>query len=75
MTGGLADNGKVVEVVSTGEKTIYQIIQTAYEDAGMDVHIYMDGLILCVEEFGAQIAAVLTGDDTVINAIKAASKI
>ncbi len=68
VTGGLADNGKAVEVVSTGEKTIYQVIQTAYEDAGLDVHIYMNGLMLCVEEFGVQIAAVLTGDDAVINA-------
>jgi len=66
--GSLADNGKIVEVVSTGEKTIYKVIQTAYEDAGMDDRIYMDGLILCTEEFGAQIAAVLTGDDAITNA-------
>ncbi len=67
-TGMLADNGKTVEVVSTGEKSIYQIITSAYEEAGMDVHIHMDGLILCAEEYGARTAAVLTGDDQVISA-------
>lgn len=65
LTGALADIEKEVKVVSTGEKTLYQIIQTAYEDAGMDVHIYMDGLILCTEEYGAQLVAVLTGDDSI----------
>lgn len=68
ITGSLADNGKPVEVVSTGEKSIYQAISAAYEEAGMDVRIYMDGLILCTEEYGAQTAAVLTGDDQVIGA-------
>ena len=67
-TGDLADNGKTVEIVSTGDKTIYQIIRAAYEDAGMDVYIYMEGILLCTEEFGAQIAAVLTGDDSIISA-------
>lgn len=67
-TGLLADNGKTVEVVSTGEKTVYQIIKSAYEEAGMDVHIYMEGLTLCTEEFGSRTVAVLTGDDQIISA-------
>lgn len=67
-TGMLADNGKTAEVVSTGEKSVYQIIASAYEEAGMDVCIYMDSITLCTEEYGARTAAVLTGDDQIINA-------
>lgn len=66
--GSLADAEKEVEVVSTGEKTIYQIIMAAYEAAGVKINLYMDSLSVCTEIFGSVIAAVLTGDDSVIEA-------
>lgn len=66
--GVLLDTPKTVDVVSTGEKMIYQIIAAAYEEAGADVHIYMEGLLLCTESPGDRLAAVYTGDDSVIDA-------
>lgn len=72
-TGTLADAGKKVKVVSTGEKTIYQVITSAYEDAGIKAHVYMDGLLLCTELFGEHIAAVLTGDDSITSAFYSSS--
>lgn len=66
--GSLADAEKEVEVVSTGEKTIYQIIMAAYEAAGVTINLYMDSLSVCTEIFGSVTAAVLTGDDSVIEA-------
>lgn len=67
--GVLLDTPKTVDVVSTGEKMIYQIIAAAYEEAGTDVHIYMEGLLLCTESPGDRLAAVYTGDDSVIDAV------
>lgn len=66
--GSLADAEKEVEVISTGEKTIYQIIVAAYEAAGVEINLYMDSLNICTEIFGSTIAAVLTGDDSIIEA-------
>lgn len=67
--GVLLDAPKIVDVVSTGEKMVYQVIEAAYEAAGVDVHIYMDGLSVCTESPGAVLAAVYTGDDSVTDAI------
>lgn len=64
--GSLYDPGGEVEVISTGEKTIIQVIQAAYE--GMDAHIFMDGSSLCIEKYGAELAGVVTGDDAVTDA-------
>lgn len=67
--GVLLDAPKIVDVVSTGEKMIYQVIEAAYEAAGVEVHIYMEGLSVCTEAPGAVLAAVYTGDDSVIDAV------
>ncbi len=66
-TGLLYDLPVTVSVVSTGEKMIYQVIEAAYEAAGIDICIYMDGLIVCTEIPGTRLAAVYTGDDSVID--------
>lgn len=55
-----------VEIISTGEKSISQVIETAYE--GGDVHVYMQGNSLCVEQYGAELAGTVTGDDYVTDA-------
>ncbi|MCI8736854.1 MAG: hypothetical protein HFI11_07755 [Lachnospiraceae bacterium] len=68
-TGLLYDLPVVVSVVSTGEKMIYQIIEAAYEAAGVDIYIYMEGLIVCTEIPGTRLAAVYTGDDSVTDAV------
>lgn len=67
-TGSLYDVPVAVEVVSTGEKTVYQVIMAAYEAAGVKVKLYMDSLTVCTELFGSVIVSVLTGDDSVTGA-------
>lgn len=61
--GSIYDPGGEVEVISTGEKSISQVINEAYE--GKDAHIYMEGMSLCIEKYGAGLAGVVTGDDYV----------
>lgn len=66
LCGSLYDPGGEAEVISTGEKTISQVIQEAYE--GKDAHIFMDGSSLCIEKYGTDLAGVVTGDDSVSDA-------
>lgn len=61
--GNIYDPGGEVEIISTGEKSISQVINEAYE--GVDAHIYMEGMSLCIEKYGAVLAGVVTGDDYV----------
>ncbi len=63
--GSLYDPGGEAEVISTGEKSISQVIQAAYE--GMDAHIYMEGTALCIEKYGETLAGTVTGDDSVVD--------
>lgn len=63
--GSIYDPGGEVEVISTGEKTISQIISAAYE--GQDVHVYMEGQNLCTELYGTELSGTVTGDDYVTN--------
>lgn len=67
--GALYDVPGIVSVVSTGEKTIYQIIEAAYEAAGVEIYIYMEGLAVCTEVPGTRLAAIYTGDDSVTDAV------
>lgn len=67
--GQLYEIPEIVNVVSTGEKTIYQIIKTAYEAAGVEIYIYMEGLAVCTELPGTRLVAIYTGDDSVIDAV------
>lgn len=64
--GSLYDPGGEVEVISTGEKTIIQVIQAAYD--GHDAHVFMDGRSLCIEKYGTDLVGVVTGDDSVTDA-------
>ena len=61
--GSIYDPGGEAEVISTGEKSISQVIAAAYE--GEDVHVYMEGMNLCIEKYGAVLAGTVTGDDYV----------
>lgn len=61
--GSIYDPGGEAEVISTGEKSISQVIRDAYE--GHDVHIYMEGQRLCTERYGDVLAGTVTGDDSV----------
>ncbi len=61
--GDIYDPGGEAEVISTGEKSISQVIAEAYE--GYDTHIYMSGMNLCIEKYGTELAGVVTGDDYV----------
>ena len=63
--GSLYDPDGDVEIISTGEKSISQVITEAYD--GTDAHIYMDGTSLCVERYGETPAGLVTGDDAVID--------
>lgn len=61
--GRLYDQGGEVEVITAGEKSISQVIRDAY--AGQDVHIFMEGMALCTERYGTDLAGTVTGDDHV----------
>ncbi len=61
--GSIYDPGGEVEIISTGEKSISQVVKEAYE--GADAHIYMEGTSLCIEKYGAVLAGIVTGDDYV----------
>ena len=61
--GSIYDPGGEAEVISTGEKSISQVIAEAYD--GYDAHIYMSGMNLCIEKYGAELAGIVTGDDYV----------
>jgi len=64
--GNIYDPGGEAEIISTGEKSISQVIREAYE--GHDVHIYMEGQSLCTEKYGEELAGTVTGDDSVTDA-------
>lgn len=70
-TGMLYEEAKEVKIVSTGEKTVYQVIAEAYD--GLDCHVYMEGQVLCVEKYGTKLAGAVTGDDYVTDATYKAS--
>lgn len=54
-----------VRVVSTGDKTILQVIQEAY---GAEYYVYAAQAMLCVEKLGLEVAAVMTTMANVTNA-------
>lgn len=64
--GSIYDPGGEAEIISTGEKSISQVLHDAYE--GYDAHIYMEGQSLCVEKYGEELAGTVTGDDSVTDA-------
>lgn len=64
--GWLYDPGGEVEVITAGEKSISQVIRDVY--AGYDVHIFMNGMALCTEKYGTDLAGTVTGDDYVKDA-------
>lgn len=69
--GNLYDETKELTIISTGEKTIYQVIMEAYD--GLDCHLYMDGQSLCLERYGSILVGTVTGDNSVTDATYKAS--
>lgn len=67
-TGELLEGGSKTEVVSTGDKSIYGVIQAAYQAAGMPSYIHMTGQCLNVLPEGNTVAAVLSGSSNVTGA-------
>lgn len=61
--GSLYDPGGEVEVITAGEKSISQVIKDVY--AGQDVHVFMNGMTLCTEKYGTDLAGTVAGDDYV----------
>lgn len=66
--GQIPEDAGEVNILATGDKTIYQVITEAYEAVGSRVYIYMTGTILNVEKIGSRQAGMVTGDDSVISA-------
>lgn len=66
--GVLAQGNKKVKVTSTGDKSIYQVIADAYEQASIRTNIYMTGMMLNVGIFGADSCSVVSGDTNVKSA-------
>lgn len=65
-TGSLLDISGNKEIISTGDKTIYQVIADAYADADWCLH--MDGSALHIYPAGAEVVARLSGDSNVMDA-------
>lgn len=57
-----------INILATGDKTIFQIIAEAYESIEDGVYVRMAGTTVNVERIGTDISGVVTGDDCVINA-------
>lgn len=66
MTGRIDDAGGSKEVISAGDKTIYQVIADAYSD--LDYMMYMTGSTLHIAIAGNEIVAELSGDIDVTDA-------
>ena len=57
-----------IHILSTGDKTIWQVISEAYDAVADGVYIRMQGTVLNIERIGSYSAGVVTGDDYVISA-------
>lgn len=66
--GQLLDADGEINIVATGDKTIYQILTEAYASVGEGINIYMTGTTVNIEKAGARPAGVVTGDESVISA-------
>ena len=66
--GTLLDVQDSVEILATGDKTIYQIITEAYGNVEEGIHIFMTGIFLNVEKIGSIQVGPVSGDDFVTGA-------
>lgn len=66
--GTMLQTAGSTEVISTGDKTIYDVISTAYEAVGLEAYLYMQSLQVCTGMFGEAVCGTVTGDDFVIDA-------
>lgn len=57
-----------IDIVATGDKTIYQILTEAYASVEEGINIYMTGTAVNIEKAGARPAGTVTGDESVISA-------
>ena len=64
--GGVLGKGTATEIISTGDKTIYQIIKDAYGET--DYYLQMEGDFLHIKEPGVEVAAHLSGNTDVTDA-------
>lgn len=64
--GGLLEGGTATEIISTGDKTIYQVIKDAYGEMGY--YLYMEGEALNIGASGTEVAAHLSGNTDVTDA-------
>lgn len=67
-TGIILDAGKDINIIATGDKTIYQILTEAYASVEEGINIYMTGTVVNIEKAGTRPAGIVTGDDSVIGA-------
>lgn len=70
-TGSLLQEGASTEIISTGEKTIYQVIEDAYNT--VEHYVYMSGTALSVGKVGADSAGHLSGNTNVLDATYSSS--
>lgn len=68
-TGHITGSSFSTEIISTGDKTIYQVIRTAYDDVGYPTaYIRMDGTTLNMDGAGTDLTATLSPKAEIQNA-------
>lgn len=66
--GELPDAAGDISILAAGDKTIYQVIEEAYESVPEGIYIKMAGTTLNVEKIGSIEVGPITGDDFVTGA-------
>ncbi len=64
--GELLGEGTATEIISTGDKTIYQVIEDAYGET--EHYLYMTGAVLNIRAAGMEVAAHLSGNTDITDA-------
>lgn len=64
--GELLGGGTATEIISTGDKTIYQVIEDAYGET--EHYLYMTGAVLNIRAAGMEVAAHLSGNTDITDA-------
>lgn len=65
-TGILMPGGTVTEIISTGDKTVYQVIEAAYSE--LKHYLFMEAGVLNIKAAGLEVVAHLTGSMNVTDA-------
>ena len=64
--GELLEEGTATEIISTGDKTIYQVMEDAYGET--EHYLYMSGDVLNIMAAGMEVAAHLSGNTDITDA-------